>query len=158
MPRKRVNGGLSDQVPKKGRSVKYYCWCKANGGPHVTFDMVECCKRKKDGSLKDTSAKSFDSSKKPWQKKTSSRGNQMVYLTKKVGKLKNTLKKAKPKNLSKKHAHDSLDCDSNSVMDGWSTSPGIHVDKRLKLDKPVGIDLKSTDTHPIKVSPRYYQN
>jgi hypothetical protein len=81
VPRKRANGSLSDQVPKKGHSVKYCRWCKANGGPHRTHDTVECHKYEKDGSLKDKSAKPFNSSKKPWQKKLSSRSNQMAYLT-----------------------------------------------------------------------------
>jgi hypothetical protein len=27
---------------------------------------------------------------------------------------------------------------------------GSQVDKSLKLEQPMGIDLKSTDTHPIK--------
>jgi hypothetical protein len=76
--------------------------------------MVECCKYEKDGSLKDKSAKPFDSSKKPWQKKPSGRGNQMAYLTKKVGKLERKPKKARSKKLAKKRAHDTLDSDSNS--------------------------------------------
>jgi hypothetical protein len=29
---------------------------------------------------------------------------------------------------------------------------GSQVDKRLKLEQPKGIDLKSTDTHPIKAT------
>jgi hypothetical protein len=33
-----------------------------------------------------------------------------------------------------------------------SSSTGLQVDKRLKLEQPSGIDLKSTDTHPIKAT------
>jgi hypothetical protein len=98
----------------KGHSVKYCRWCKANGGSHTIHKRVKCCKYEKDGSLKDKSAEPFDSSKKPWQKKPSSRGNQMAYLTKKVDKLKNKLKKASSKKLAKKHAHGLLDSDSDS--------------------------------------------
>jgi hypothetical protein len=29
---------------------------------------------------------------------------------------------------------------------------GLQVDKRLKLEQPMGIDLKSTDTHSIKAT------
>jgi hypothetical protein len=56
VPRKRTNGGVSDQVPKRGRSIKYCRWCKANGGPHTNHDMVKCHKYEKDGILKDKSA------------------------------------------------------------------------------------------------------
>jgi hypothetical protein len=66
VPRKRANGGSSDQASKKGHSVKYCCWCKANRGPLTTHDMVEYCKYEKNGSLKDKSAKPINSSKKPW--------------------------------------------------------------------------------------------
>ncbi len=31
---------------------------------------------------------------------------------------------------------------------------GSRVDKRLKLEQPLGIDLKSTDTRPIKATKR----
>ncbi len=41
-------------------------------------------------------------------------GNQVAYLTKKVGKLKRKLKKAESKKLAKKGARDLLDSDSNS--------------------------------------------
>ncbi len=56
--------------------------------------------------MKDKSATHFDSSKKPCQKKSSDGGNQVAYLTKKVGKLEKKLKKAKSKKLAKKHARD----------------------------------------------------
>jgi hypothetical protein len=48
------------------------------------------------------------------QKKPSSGGDQMAYLTKKVGKLESKLKKSKSKKLAKKCAHDLLDSDSYS--------------------------------------------
>ena len=34
VPRKRKNGGSSDQAPMKGYSGKYCCWYKANGRPY----------------------------------------------------------------------------------------------------------------------------
>ncbi len=33
-----------------------------------------------------------------------------------------------------------------------SGSMGLQVDKHLKLEQPTGIDLNSTDTHPIKAT------
>jgi hypothetical protein len=52
----------------------------------------------------------------------------MAYLTKKVGKLKRKLNMAKSKEITKKHACDSLDSDSNS---DYITNP-----------KKTGIELK----------------
>jgi hypothetical protein len=49
----------------------------------MTYDAVECHKYEKDGSLKDKSAKPFNSSKKPWQKKPRGGGNKKACLTKK---------------------------------------------------------------------------
>ncbi len=74
----------------------------------------------------------------------------MAYLTEKLAKLEKKLKKTKKH--SKKRARDSLDSDSNSDQDSWSGSTGLQVDKHLKLEQPLGIDLKSTDTHPIKAT------
>jgi hypothetical protein len=97
----------------------------------MTHDMVECCNYENDSSLNDKSAKPFDSSKKPWQKKPSSGGNQMVYLTKKVGKLERQLKKARSKNLAKKQALGLLDNDYDSDKNSWSSGPGIHIEKNI---------------------------
>jgi hypothetical protein len=74
----------------------------------------------------------------------------MAYLTEKVAKLKKKLKKTKKH--GKKHACDSSDSDSASDWDSWSSSMGSRVDKHLKLEQPSGIDLKSTDTRPIKAT------
>ena len=37
-------------------------------------------------------------------------------------------------------------------QDSWSESTANHLEEHLKLDKPSGIDLISTDTHPIKAT------
>ena len=64
-------------------------------------------------------------------------------------KLKKRLKKSKKHN---KRARDSSDSDSDSDQDNGSSSTSGPVDKRLKLDQPSGIYLKSTDTRPIKAT------
>ena len=74
----------------------------------------------------------------------------MAYLTEKMAKLETKLKKTKKQ--GKKNARDSLDSDSDSDQDSWSGGTGSQVDKRLKLEQPMGFDLKSTDTHPIKAT------
>ncbi len=76
--------------------------------------------------------------------------SQMAYLIEKVAKLEKMLKKTKKH--SKKRACDSLDSDSNSDQDSWPGSTGSQVDKRLKLEQPTGIDIKSTDIRPIKAT------
>jgi hypothetical protein len=67
-----------------------------------------------------------------------------------VAKLKKKLKKTKKH--GKKRARDLSDSDSNSDQDSWSSSMGSRVDKRLKLEQPSSIELKSTDTRPIKAT------
>ena len=74
----------------------------------------------------------------------------MAYLTEKLTKLENQLKKSKKH--GKKRDHDSLDSDSDSDQDNGSGSTGNLVDKRLKLNQPSGIHLKSADTRPIKAT------
>ncbi len=51
-----------------------------------------------------------------------------------------------------KFARESSDNDSNDNLDTGSSSTGGLVDKRIKLEQPSGVQLKSTDTHPIKAT------
>ncbi len=37
-PKRKVSGGLTGQVPKKGRSEKFCQLCKAHGGPYKTHN------------------------------------------------------------------------------------------------------------------------
>ena len=76
----------------------------------------------------------------------------MAYLTKKIEKLKNKLNRLGSKKLSEKLARDSSDSDSNIDQDNGSWSTGNLVDKHLKSDKPLGIDLIVTDTRLIKAT------
>jgi hypothetical protein len=96
----------------------------------------------------DKSTKPFDPAKKTWKKTGSKDSCQMAYLTEEMTKLKKKLKK------SKKHicARDSSDSDSDVNHDNGSSSTGNPVDKRLKLKQPTDVDLKSTDTRPIKAT------
>ena len=76
----------------------------------------------------------------------------MAYLTEKIEKLKNQLKRLGSKKLAKRLVRDSSDSDSDSYQDNASGSTGNQVDKHLKLDKPTGIDLVVTDTRLIKAT------
>ena len=74
----------------------------------------------------------------------------MAYLTEKLTKLEKKLNKSKKH--SKKCARDSSDSDIDSDQERVYSSTGNWdpADKRLKLEEPKGIPLKSTDNHPSK--------
>ena len=93
------------------RSAKYCKWCKAACGPHQTHNTSECRRFDKDGKEIGKPSKPYDSKKKPWKKGGGDSG-QMAFLTEKFEKLEKKIKKSKK--AAKKHAHDSLDSDSNS--------------------------------------------
>jgi len=147
---KHMGEGPKRGPPKKGRTDKFCKWCKAVGKPFMTHNTMECRRFNKDGSQKDWLTKPFDSAKKPWNKPGSGDPNQITYLTEEIAKLKKKLKKSKRH--SKKRAHESLDNDSDNNLDTGSSSTGSLVDKRIKLEQPSGVQLKSTDTHPIKAT------
>jgi hypothetical protein len=64
-------------------------------------------------------------------------------------KLKKRLKKSKK---HKKRARETSDNDSDNKLDIGSSSTSGPVDKRLKIEQPLGIHLESTDTRPIKAT------
>ena len=145
---KRTHGGGPKRgTPKKGHTDKFCKWCKAVGKPFMTHNTTECRRFNKDGSQKDRLTKPFDSAKKPWNKPGSGDPDQITYLTEEIAKLKKKLKKSKRH--SKKRARESSDNDSDDNLDTGSSSTGSLVDKRIKLEQPSGIHLKSTDTRPM---------
>jgi hypothetical protein len=76
----------------------------------------------------------------------------MAYLTERLMKLEKRHKKAKKR--AKKRARDSSDSDidSDQEMIYGSTGNRDPADKRIKLVQPSGVQLKSTDTRPIKAT------
>ena len=111
MPRK---GGSARGAPKKRWTTNYCKWCKADGGPFTTHNIVEWHKFDKDSKQKDMPAKPFDSLKKPWKTGGGDSG-QVAYLTQEMERLKKKHTKTKFKKRSKKHAdQDSSYSDSNS--------------------------------------------
>jgi len=101
----------------------------------------------KDGSQKDRLTKPFDSAK---NKPGSGDPDQITYPTEEIAKLKKKLQKSKRH--SKKHARESTDNDSNDNLDTGSSSTGSLVDKRIKIEQSLGVQLKSTDIRPIKAT------
>ncbi len=51
-----------------------------------------------------------------------------------------------------KRAREFSDNDSDDNLDTGSSSTGSLVDTRIKLEQPSGVQLKSTDTRPIKAT------
>jgi len=113
----------------------------------VTHNTTECRRFNEDSSQKDRLKQPFDSTKKPWNKPGSGDPDQITYLMEEIAKLKKKLKKSKRH--SKKPARESSDNDSDDNLDTGSSSMGSLVDKRIKLEQPSGIHLKSTDSRPI---------
>ena len=101
----------------------------------------------------DKPTKYFNSTRKPCKKTGSGDSSQIAYLTEKLTKLEKKLNKSKKH--SRKHAHDSSDSDIDSDQDNGSSrtgNMGNPVDKRLKLEHPMGIHSKSPDTRPSKAT------
>ncbi len=42
-PKRKMSGGPTGQVPKKGHSEKFCQCCKAQGGPYQTHNTLDCC-------------------------------------------------------------------------------------------------------------------
>jgi len=105
------HGGANKGAPKKSRSAKYCRMCKAAGGSFNTHNTSECRRFEKDGTLKASSVKPFDSAKKPWKKTGYGVSSHITYLTEKMAKLKKKLKKTSSKKLAKKCARDMSDSD-----------------------------------------------
>ncbi len=76
----------------------------------------------------------------------------MAYLQDTIESLvKKGLKKSVKKKY-KKRSRDDSSSNSNSEQDIGYGNTGLHVDTCLKLDKPLGLNLKSAEPCPIKVT------
>jgi len=139
--------GLQKGPHKKGRTDKFCTWCKAVGKPYMTHDTMECRRFNEDGSQKDRLTKPFNSTKKPWNKPGSGDPDQITHLMEEIAKLKKKLEKSKRH--SKKRARESSDNDSDDNLDIGSSSTSGPVDKHFKIEQPLGIHLKSTNTRLI---------
>jgi hypothetical protein len=65
--------------------------------------------------------------------------------------VKKGIKKAGKKK-RKKRSYESSSSDSDSEKESGYSDTGLHVDKRLKLDKQIALSLMSTELRPIKVT------
>jgi hypothetical protein len=67
-PKRKVSGGLTGQVPKKGKGEKFCQWCKAHGGPFTTHNTLDCCCYDSNGKPLEAAAGKPSESKKPYKK------------------------------------------------------------------------------------------
>jgi hypothetical protein len=102
---KRPNTGATLQVPKKVRLEKSCELCKKYGGAHTMQATKDCCKYKKDGTLK----ANFCATKKAGKKSNPAKQS-FAQLSKKLDRLEKTIMKASHK--SKKRCRDNSDSNS----------------------------------------------
>jgi hypothetical protein len=102
---KRPSTGAMKQAPKKVCFERSCELCKKHGDANTTHATNDCCRYKKDGMVKANFRAAKEAGKKPNPAKQS-----FAQLSKKLDKLKKTLKKASHK--SKKCCRDNSDSDS----------------------------------------------
>ncbi len=98
---KQPSTGSKKQVPKKVHFEKSCKLCKKHGGGHTTHATKDCCRYKKDGTVKANFCAAKKAGKKPNLVKQS-----FAQLSKKLDKLEKTLKKGSFK-YEKCHRNDS---------------------------------------------------
>ncbi len=147
-PKRKASGGPTVQVPKKGHSEKFCQHCKAHGGPYQTHNTLDCCCYDSYGKPLKAAAGKPSESKKPYKKFGGNKGMAFMQTMFKA------YVKAKKAGKSKKHKkrdYDSSDSSDSEQETGYSDTD-ISVDKRLKLDKPLGSVYLTTEPHLIKVA------
>jgi hypothetical protein len=73
-PRRKASGGLTGQVPKKGRSEKFCQRYKAHGGPFQTHNTFDCHHYDSNGKPLKAAAGKPSESKKPYKKSGGKKG------------------------------------------------------------------------------------
>ncbi len=66
--KRKVSGGPTGRVPKKGRSEKFFQHCKAHGGPVTTHNTLDCRHYDNNGKPLEAAAGKPSESKKPYKK------------------------------------------------------------------------------------------
>ncbi len=102
---KQPSTGATKQVSKKVCFEKSCKLCKKHGGTHTTHTTKDCCRYKKEGTVKANFFAAKKAAKKPNPAK-----QLVAQLSKKLDKLEKTLKKASLK--SKKCRRDNSNSDS----------------------------------------------
>ncbi len=109
--KRKASGGPTGQVPKKGRSEKFYQRCKARGGPFTTHNTVDCRCYDSNGKPLKAAAGKPSESKKPYKKSGGNKG--MAFMQSMFKAYVKSQKKAVKSKKHKKRDYDSSDS-SNS--------------------------------------------
>ena len=110
-PKRKVSGGLTSQVPKKGCSEKFCQRCKAHCGPCQTHNTLDCPCYDSNGKPLEVAAGKPSESKKPFKK---SGGNQgMAFMQSMFKAYAKSQKKAGKSKKCKKHDYESSDSSNN---------------------------------------------
>jgi hypothetical protein len=106
-PKRKVSGGPTGQVPKKGCSEKFCQRCKAHGSPFQTHNTLDCHCYDSNGKPLEAAAGKPSESKKPYKK---SGGNKdMAFMQSMFEAYAKSQKKAGKSKKRKKHDYDSID-------------------------------------------------
>jgi hypothetical protein len=122
--------------------------CKAHGGPYQTGNTLDCRHYDSNGKPLEAAAGKPSESKKPHKKFGGDKG--MVFMQHMFKVYAKANKKASKSKKCKTRDNDSSD-NSNCEYENGYGNTGFSVDKRLKIDKPLGTAYLSTEPHPIKV-------
>jgi hypothetical protein len=106
-PKRKVSGGLTGQVPKKGRSERSCQCCKAHGGPFQTHNTLDCYRYDSNGKPLKAAAGKPSESKKPYKKSGGDKG--MAFMQSMVKAYVKSQKKAGKSKKRKKRDYDSSD-------------------------------------------------
>ncbi len=110
-PKRKVSGGPTGQVPKKGHSKNFCQCCKAHGGPFQTHNTLDCRHYDSKGKPLEAAAGKPFQSKKPYKKSGGNKG--MAFMQSMFEAYVKSQKKAGKSKKCKKCNYDSSDS-SNS--------------------------------------------
>jgi hypothetical protein len=148
-PKRKVSGGLTSQVPKKGCSEKFCQRCKAHCGPCQTHNTLDCPCYDSNGKPLEAAAGKPSESNKPYKKFGGDKS--MAFMQHMFEAYAKSQKKAGKSKKGKRHDNNSSDS-SNSEKETGYDDTGFSVDKHLKIDQPFGTVYLSTVPHLIKVT------
>jgi hypothetical protein len=147
--KRKASGGPNGQVPKKGCSEKF-CQCfKAHVGPFTTHNTLDCHCYDSNGKPLAAAARKPSESKKPYKKSGGDKG--MAFMQSMFEAYEKSQKKAGKSKKRKKRDYVSSDSSDSEYETGYSNTE-LDVDKRFKIDGPLGTIYSSHKPHLIKVA------
>ncbi len=146
-PKHKASGGPTGRVPKKGHSEKFCQRYKAHGSPFPTHNTLDCHCYDSNGKPLKAAAGKPSESKKPYKK--SGGDKDMAFMQSMFQAYVKSQKKACKSKKRKKCDYDSSDSSNSEQKTGYGGTE-LDIDKRLKIDKPLGTIYSSHKPCPIK--------